>query len=62
MKGMELKRRFTFHEHENPGVKIGLHEILLFWHAGVFGVMSPHHTTGLRNVSRVDLEGFRTDL
>lgn len=53
---------FTFHEHENLSVKIGLHEILLFWHAGVFGVMNPHHRRVLHNVLYMYLMGFHIDL
>lgn len=53
---------FTSHEHENLSAEIGLHEILLFWHAGVFGVMNPHHMTVLHNVLCIYLEGFHTDL
>ena len=50
---------FTFHfhalekemaMHENLAVKTGPHVILLFWHAGVFGVMNPHHMIILHNV------------
>lgn len=53
---------FTFHEHENLSAEIGLRGKLLFWHAGVFGVMNPHRTTVLHNVLYIYLEDFHTDL
>lgn len=40
----------TFHEHGNLDVKTGRHVKPLFWHAGVFGVMNPHHKIILHNV------------
>lgn len=45
-----FKIPLTFHEHENLGARTDLRAILLFWHAGVFGVTNPYHKTILHNV------------